>query len=250
MAFAHNSMPTRAATPRCALRRASVALLAAATPALLVAPAASAQGSVIDGIDVPPFQTQQFQAPQLPQLPPIPQLPQLPQIPDIATLQSQVVQAILNAVAGMPSIPGIGSPEAIAAGSLQGAGLPVNDVAGPSQTDPAAMSREVFDATNAYRQRVGVRTLVWDQHAADVATAHAQYLSRVGGVAHNQGALNEGMGENIAASSDPCNAACFVTLWDNSPGHQVNLRDPEYRGLGVGVAVNNGRVWVVQDFTY
>lgn len=238
--MAHSFFDVRTRGTGRVLRRASVLAVAAATPLLLVAPSSSAQGSSIPELGG---------IPQLPQVE-LPQLPQLPEIPTVAQIQGQIVQAVLNALGGMPSIPGLGSPADLAAGSLGvGGGSPVSP-GSPSQTDPAAMSREVFDATNAYRQRLGVGTLAWNQHAADLATAHAQHLSQVGGVAHNQGALNEGMGENIAASSDPCNAQCFVTLWDNSPGHQINLRDPQYRGLGVGVAVNNGRVWVVQDFTY
>lgn len=201
--------------------------VAAATPLLMVTPTANAQGSADFAMPDP----QQIQR----------------------DIQDQVVTAVLNALGGMPSIPGIGRPADIAAGMVSGsAGIPVSvpGTGGGQATDPAAMSRSVFDATNNYRVQRGLRPLAWNQHAADVAGAHAAHLSRVGGVAHNQGALDQGMGENIAASSDPCDAACFVRLWENSPGHKINLEDPAYRGLGVGVAVNNGRVWVVQDFTY
>lgn len=209
------------------LGRMVAGTVAAATPLLMVAPTADAQGSA--DFDIP--DPQQIQR----------------------DVHDQVVTAVLNALGGMPTIPGIGRPADIAANIAAGSGgIPVSvpGVGGGQTTDPAAMSRSVFDATNNYRTQRGLRPLAWNQHAADVAGAHAAHLSRVGGVAHNQGALNEGMGENIAASSDPCDAACFVRLWENSPGHRINLEDPEYRGLGVGVAVNNGRVWVVQDFTY
>jgi uncharacterized protein YkwD len=210
------------------VRRMVGGTVAAAAPLLMLAPTADAQGSA----DVPLPNPQQIQH----------------------DVHEQVVTAVLNALGGMPSIPGIGRPADIAANIAAGSGgVPVSvpgGTGGGQSTDPAAMSREVFDATNNYRTQRGLRPLAWNQHAADVASAHAAHLSRVGGVAHNQGALDQGMGENIAASSDPCDAACFVRLWENSPGHKINLEDPAYRGLGVGVAVNNGRVWVVQDFTY
>lgn len=209
------------------LGRMVAGTVAAATPLLMVTPTADAQGSADLALPDP----QQIQR----------------------DIHDQVVTAVLNALGGMPSIPGIGRPVDIAANIAAGSGgVPVSvpGTGGGHATDPAAMSRSVFDATNNYRTQRGLRPLAWNQHAADVASAHAAHLSRVGGVAHNQGALDQGMGENIAASSDPCDAACFVRLWENSPGHKINLEDPAYRGLGVGVAVNNGRVWVVQDFTY
>lgn len=220
-----------ASGPRRPLGRMVAGTVAAATPLLMVAPPANAQGSA----DITLPDPQQIQR----------------------DVHDQVVTAVLNALGGMPSIPGIGRPADIAADiagnvAAGSGGVPVSvpGTGGGQTTDPAAMSRAVFDATNNYRTQRGLQPLAWNQHAADVAGAHAAHLSRVGGVAHNQGALDQGMGENIAASSDPCDAACFVRLWENSPGHKTNLEDPAYRGLGVGVAVNNGRVWVVQDFTY
>lgn len=208
------------------LGRMVAGTVAAATPLLMVTPTADAQGSADFALPDP----QQIQR----------------------DIHDQVVTAVLNALGGMPSIPGVGRPADIAANIASDSGVPVSvpGTGGGQATDPAAMSRSVFDATNNYRTQRGLRPLAWNQDAADVASAHAAHLSRVGGVAHNQGALDQGMGENIAASSDPCDAACFVRLWENSPGHKVNLEDPAYRSLGVGVAVNNGRVWVVQDFTY
>lgn len=209
------------------LGRMVAGTVAAATPLLMVTPTANAQGSADFTLPDP----QQIQR----------------------DVTDQVVTAMLNALGGMPSIPGIGRPADIAANIAAGSGgIPVSvpGTGGGQATNPAAMSRSVFDATNSYRTQRGLAPLAWNQHAADVASAHAAHLSRVGGVAHNQGALDQGMGENIAASSDPCDAACFVRLWENSPGHKINLEDPAYKGLGVGVAVNNGRVWVVQDFTY
>jgi len=60
------------------------------------------------------------------------------------------------------------------------------------------------------------------------------------------GAHFSSLAENVAEGPD---AATIHAEWMNSPPHRANLLDPQLDSIGVAVAVNNGTLFAVEDFS-
>lgn len=127
-----------------------------------------------------------------------------------------------------------------AAGST---GMTYQDVSG-------GLREGIIAEINGYRVAHGLGTLAPNPGLDHEAQAWAERLAARDVVVHNDALINRGHGENIVSAGTFCGATCLVDLWKRSPGHNVNLLDPDYRSAGMGIAYGAGKVFVVHNFAY
>ncbi|MDQ0226822.1 cell wall-binding repeat-containing protein [Metabacillus niabensis] len=122
-----------------------------------------------------------------------------------------------------------------------------------------SFEKQEWDITNAYRVRYGKQPLTWDSKAGLTARNHSQDMINRSFFDHENPdgewpidrMLADDIdlsvaGENIAAGYfDPIEVH---DGWVNSLGHRVNLLEPEYSHLGVGVAIDDTYVYYTQNF--
>lgn len=109
---------------------------------------------------------------------------------------------------------------------------------------------EVFELTNAEREKAGLSPFEWSDALADVATAHSKdmydrgFFSHVNldGLSpfdrmHNAGIHFSAAAENIASGYRT--PAEVVAGWMDSPGHRANILNPDLHKLGVGYYKDN-----------
>lgn len=149
-------------------------------------------------------------------------------------LAPQVEGAVSQVRAALP-------PEVWAAAGSSG--MAYQDISG-------GLRRGVISEIDAYRVSHGRGTLAPNPGLDREAQAWADQLAARNTVVHNQALINRGHGENIVAAGTHCGAVCLVDLWKNSPGHNENLLDPDYRSAGMGIAYGAGKVFVVHNFAY
>ncbi|HEX6862172.1 MAG TPA: CAP domain-containing protein, partial [Thermoanaerobaculia bacterium] len=107
---------------------------------------------------------------------------------------------------------------------------------------------EMLAQVNAQRRKAGASPLKLDQDLQEAAQAHAQDMLARGYFAHKspsdtpvrERARSAGydwrtIGENIAEGQ--LSAGEVMRTWMNSPGHRRNILDPNFRELGVGLAL-------------
>jgi uncharacterized protein YkwD len=137
----------------------------------------------------------------------------------------------------------------------------------PPQSAPAGTSsapveerieREVFDRVNAEREERGLDPLAWNDALADVASDWSAEMAASGRFEHQDIAevmqgeqLNgfSGVGENIFSSTGPVPAGAIHVGWMESEGHRVNVLNPGWNRIGIGVhCAEDGSVWATQEF--
>jgi hypothetical protein len=131
--------------------------------------------------------------------------------------------------------------------------------------NPVQMEQTIVQMTNAYRAQNGRAALGLNPALVRAAEKYAQRLAQldittgdlhvIGGGTPASRAQAEGypstfVGENIqynSGNADP--AAEAMRWWKNSPAHNANLLNTDYREIGVGAAqAASGRWWFVADF--
>jgi uncharacterized protein YkwD len=129
--------------------------------------------------------------------------------------------------------------------------------------DLAAVRTAMLARVNAARRAAGVRPLATDPRLAAAAQAHAQDMLARAYYDHetpegqtprerveSTGYLAHKVGENIAEGQFSVEEV--MSGWLGSSGHRRNLLDPEFRDLGVGLAVGRFedrlRILWVQEF--
>src|SRR4051794_34286886 len=129
--------------------------------------------------------------------------------------------------------------------------------AGPQLSDA---EQRVFQLTNEARKEAGVDPLAWNEQAAQVARVHAKIMAEKQALSHQfpgEAVLRDRLGaagirfdaaaENVAdaESGDGVHDALM-----HSPPHRVNLLNPKYNSIGIGVAEKNGQLYVTEDFAH
>jgi uncharacterized protein YkwD len=142
----------------------------------------------------------------------------------------------------------------------------------PPPADPAFarnVATEVVRLTNVERRKMGLRAVDADEELVRPATAHAADMLRRRYFAHEtpeglapqdriagtarRGVL-AGTAENLYMAEGPWRtqltdiAREAVVGWMNSPGHRANILRASMTHLGVGIAANDDRIYVVQNF--
>lgn len=125
-----------------------------------------------------------------------------------------------------------------------------------------AVRQQMFDALNNYRIANGLRPLLYSKRLEAAADAHVADLANrsffdhinpdgqnPGDRARAAGFCHEYVGENIAAGQT--SVAAVQLAWQNSPSHNENMLEPDYRYVGMGHYVDaNGRQYWAQEFAF
>jgi hypothetical protein len=151
---------------------------------------------------------------------------------------------------------GGGPPGSVVGESPPSPGTPPDSGDGADGEGP--MARAIFDRVNAEREHRGLRPVAWDEQLAQVAREWSRSMADTGRLEHQdvrevlgRDDLNGfvGLGENIFTSSRPVPAGVIHVGWMRSDGHRVNVLNPGWNRLGVGVfCAPDGSVWATQEF--
>lgn len=120
------------------------------------------------------------------------------------------------------------------------------------------IARALFDRVNAEREERGLAALAWNDELASVAEEWSEEMAAIGRFEHQDvAALLErdelsgfrGIGENIFTASAPVPAGVMHVGWMESDGHRVNVLNPGWNRIGIGVhCADDGSVWATQEF--
>ncbi|WP_346619372.1 CAP domain-containing protein [Blastococcus montanus] len=147
-------------------------------------------------------------------------------------------------------------------------GGPVGSATGPAPQSPPGdapdagaeerMARAIFDRVNDERRERGIEPVEWNDQLAEVAREWSTAMAENEQLEHQD--VREvlgrdelegfaGLGENIFTSSGPVPIGVAHVGWMRSDGHRVNVLNPGWNRLGVGVhCAPDGSVWAVQEF--
>ncbi|WP_299959718.1 CAP domain-containing protein [uncultured Modestobacter sp.] len=130
--------------------------------------------------------------------------------------------------------------------------------AGTAAPAEEQIARAVFDRVNAERAERGLEPVAWNDALAGVARDWSAEMADTGEFRHQdiqsvlQGDELSGfraMGENIFQATGPVPAGTIHTGWMRSDEHRVNVLNPGWDRLGVGVfCAADGSVWATQEF--
>lgn len=139
--------------------------------------------------------------------------------------------------------------------------------------DPSlkAVAKQLLQVINADRAKLHVRPLVLDKRQSTCSQRHSRHMAVTNSMTHDQFPADICVthvfaGENIGvAAGDPLTAVLSLntTMMDegacptkNCPGnefadhgHYMNLVNPGYTRIGIGIVVTNGSVWLTENFT-
>ena len=143
---------------------------------------------------------------------------------------------------------------------------PAPEPAAPTSTPPPVessgaeqdMARDILDRVNDERVERGLAPVEWDEELAAVARSWSAEMARTGQLRHqDMGSLLagedlshlQGVGENVFQSTGPVPAGTIHAGWMRSDDHRVNVVNPGWNRLGVGVhCAEDGSVWATQEF--
>ena len=143
---------------------------------------------------------------------------------------------------------------------------PVGTATGPAPQSPPGdgasaeerMAREIFDRVNEERRARDLAPVEWNGALAAVARDWSEQMAGTGRLEHQD--IGEvlgreelagftGVGENIFTASGPVPAGVAHVGWMRSDSHRVNVLNPGWNRLGVGVfCAPDGSVWAAQEF--
>jgi uncharacterized protein YkwD len=116
----------------------------------------------------------------------------------------------------------------------------------PEPGDVAAARAEILERVNALRKAVGSPPVRIDPGLSAVAQAYSERMAREGFFSHvapdgstlfkrlrGAGYVYRGAGENLGRADGPLAAHFGV---EHSPGHRLNVVDPRWSLLGIGIA--------------
>ncbi len=120
------------------------------------------------------------------------------------------------------------------------------------------IARDLFDRVNAERDERGLEPLGWDGTLADVAAGWSEEMAGNDRLEHQDiEALMQreelsgfrGIGENVFTATAPVPSGTIHVGWMRSDGHRVNVLNPGWDRIGVGVhCADDGAVWATQQF--
>ncbi|AGF73248.1 CAP domain-containing protein [Corynebacterium halotolerans] len=114
--------------------------------------------------------------------------------------------------------------------------------------DTSAVEAEIIRLTNEERATRGLDPLVQDSTLSENSRQWSGQMAGDGNFRHSTG---WNVAENIAYTTAPdVDAATFVDMWMNSPGHRANILNPDHTRIGVGLAVSDdGATYATQQFS-
>jgi hypothetical protein len=124
-------------------------------------------------------------------------------------------------------------------------------VARPAHAEPASEEFRFLDLTNQLRRSKGLTPLATNGELTSIARRWSAKMAAAGGIFHNMNLPNDvtlywqKLGENVGVGST---VEDIQTAFINSPHHYVNLVDPLFNYVGIGVVDSGGRIFVTVDF--
>ncbi|MGH2685774.1 MAG: CAP domain-containing protein, partial [Actinomycetota bacterium] len=128
---------------------------------------------------------------------------------------------------------------------------------GKPASPETAMAREIFDRVNAERRARGITPLLWDPELAATASGWSREMAGDGfrhsdlrlAMQQYENRYNR-LGENIyAGSGSYADAGSAHTSWMVSSSHRLNIVQPGFTSIGIGVFCDGaGRAWVTEQF--
>ncbi|MGC9536480.1 CAP domain-containing protein [Streptomyces sp. UG1] len=124
----------------------------------------------------------------------------------------------------------------------------------------SAAAAEVLKLVNEERAQAGCSPVAANSSLTDLAQAFSEDMAERGFFDHTspdgaspwdraaKAGITDLGGENIARGQ--ADAAAVMDAWMNSPGHQANILNCDFKTLGVGVHFGAGGPWWTQDFGY
>jgi uncharacterized protein YkwD len=140
----------------------------------------------------------------------------------------------------------------------------------PAFAGSSDMAQYALNQVNAARAAYGFAPLVLDSNISAVAYGHAADMASRGYFSHttpegttyrqrlNAGGISySSSGENICylggasvqATLNWCHAQFMAEPYPGGGNHKDNILNPNYRRVGIGIALGGNRVYVVWDFT-
>lgn len=125
------------------------------------------------------------------------------------------------------------------------------------QEIPTELAKQIFELTNAEREKEGLNKLDYHYSLQDEADIRAQECSvsfshtRPDGTSCHDIVTEEYTvtGENLAQADKPiATAENFMKSWMESAGHRFNILLPEFTGIAIGVYEKNDIIYVSQIF--
>jgi uncharacterized protein YkwD len=120
------------------------------------------------------------------------------------------------------------------------------------------MARAILDRVDDERAGRGLAPVEWDDDLAAVARAWSAEMARRGALQHQdirallqRDELSgfQGLGENVFHATGAVPAGTIHAGWMRSDDHRVNVVNPGWDRLGVGVhCADDGSVWATQEF--
>ncbi|MGY2082199.1 CAP domain-containing protein [Blastococcus sp. SYSU DS0539] len=120
------------------------------------------------------------------------------------------------------------------------------------------MARDILDRVNAEREARDLAPLEWNDELARIARDWSEQMAEDGQLEHQdvREVLDReeldgfrGIGENIFTASGPVPAGVAHVGWMRSDGHRVNVLNPGWDRIGIGVfCAPDGSVWATQQF--
>ncbi|WP_329167026.1 CAP domain-containing protein (plasmid) [Streptomyces sp. NBC_01717] len=128
------------------------------------------------------------------------------------------------------------------------------------RTRREGLEDSVVTLVNQERTARGLSTLHIDERLRNSSRAHSEDMAARGFIDHLS---PEGISplERMLMAGYPFPAAENVAVflpepmgvmrgWMNSPGHRLNVLNPAFRAIGVGIHVEAGTAWWTQNFGY
>lgn len=114
------------------------------------------------------------------------------------------------------------------------------------------LAKEIFDATNAEREAIGLEPLIWSDELAEYANIRAEEIITNFSHVRTDGTKCYVLspliyGENIARGPHATGTE-FLAHWMDSLGHKENILNPEYTTIGVGFSCTEQGDTAVQLF--
>lgn len=138
--------------------------------------------------------------------------------------------------------------------------VPVPIPVPPPTPQPDDTAAELLKAHNAQREQRGLKVYTWNPQLQEAAQKHADYMARVGRMAHfgigdgtpwsrieAAGYAYSSAGENVAGDFRGIDSV--MSAWMGSPGHRAAILSGSYTEFGGAVAIGSdgSRYWTT-DF--
>lgn len=136
--------------------------------------------------------------------------------------------------------------------------LVIPAIAQNAHTLNSEVEQQVFAELNEARAQAGAPALKLDPNLTEAARKHSLLLEQNQKLSHQfagepalsvrlhaAGAYFTVSAENAGVNSDPDN---ITAMFLASPGHRVNMLNPAYNSVGIGIVQSGRLYWITEDF--